>query len=96
MPFYPIVVTDIQTTSGTVTLTAEERTVLEARLTAAEEAAHLMRIGQQAKVFVDQNGERVEFNLIKAPDLRAYILELRLLLGKSTGIRGPLIPTVRR
>lgn len=93
MPYLPLVVTINGNTPSTV-LTEEERTILTSRLKAAEEAEHLARLGQQARVFVDQNGERVEFNLIKATDLRAYILDLKVKLGLPTGISGPMRPWV--
>lgn len=70
-------------------LTEEERTLYNTRLTSAEGALHNLMIGEQAKVFVDQNGERVEFTQASAPRLRAYIAELRTLLGKQT-ISGPM------
>lgn len=76
----------------TRTLTAEEKTIYQTRLTAAEEAFHTLRLGGQPKVVVDQNGERVEFTVARTNDLRAYILELQTLLGLPTGIVGPMKP----
>lgn len=70
-------------------LSATEITLYTTRLTEAESALHNLLMGQQAKVFVDQNGERVEFTAASAPRLRAYIAELKSLLGKTT-ISGPL------
>ncbi len=63
-------------------LTAEETTLYTARLTEAQDALHKLMIGQSARVFVDQNGERVEFTATSSARLRAYIQELKLLLGK--------------
>jgi hypothetical protein len=51
-------------------------------LTAAEKLAdaktqyHLLVTGQQAKVYVDQNGERVEFTTANRGALLAYIQKL--------------------
>lgn len=72
------------------TLTPEERTLYETRLTEAVTALHDLRLGKQARTFVDQNGERVEFSVANAGRLQSYIIELKALLGKPTGIAGPL------
>lgn len=63
-------------------LTAEQRTTYETRLTSAEDALHNLMIGESARVFVDQNGERVEYAVANANRLRSYIYELKLALGK--------------
>jgi len=73
-----------------MSLTTEQRTLYETRLADAETAYHDLRLGKQARVFVDQNGERVEFAVANAGRLQAYITELKSLLGKPTGITGPL------
>jgi len=73
-----------------MTLTPEERTLLAGRLAEAEQSLHELMIGQQARVFVDQNGERVEYSMASADRLRAYIASLKQLLGLRTGIAGPL------
>lgn len=75
-----------------MTLTAAERVTYQTRLSEAETAMHQLQLGQQARVFVDQNGERVEFNLNSVASLRAYIMELRIGLGLPTGIVGPMRP----
>lgn len=72
------------------TLTIEQRALYESRLTVAETAFHDLRLGKSARVFVDQNGERVEFAVANASRLQAYILELKMLLGKPSGTPGPL------
>ena len=77
-------------------LTTEERDLYTARLVEAETALHKLAIGQTPRVFVDQNGERVEFNLNSLSQLRAYIMELKLLLGKPLGIVGPMKPWMVR
>lgn len=74
----------------TTTLTPEQVVLYTARLTTAEEAYHELRLGRTARTFVDQNGERVEFSVANADRLRAYIMELKGLLGLPTGIVGPL------
>jgi hypothetical protein len=73
-----------------MTLTAEETTLYESRLADAEQAYHDLRCGKSARVFVDQNGERVEFAVANAGRLQAYIIELKKALGKPTGLSGPL------
>lgn len=74
----------------TTTLTAEEKALYTKRLREAEDALHSLRIGGQARVVVDQNGERVEFSVANRGELRSYVLELRKMLGLGTGIVGPL------
>lgn len=59
---------------------------LEEKLSDAEAKYHSLMTGGLAKVFVDQNGERIEYNATSAPRLAAYILELnRLIGGVSSG-----------
>lgn len=70
-------------------LTAEEIALCTARLTEAETALHNLMMGQNARTFVDQNGERVEFTAANAGRLRAYIYELKLKLGQI-GMAGPM------
>lgn len=65
-------------------LSAAERTVYEERLLDAESALHNLMTGQSARVFVDQNGERVEYAVPHAARLRAYINELKIKLGKES------------
>lgn len=72
------------------TLTPEQRTLYETRLADAESSYHDLRTGKAARVFVDQNGERVEFAVANAARLQAYIMELNSLLGRSSGIPGPM------
>jgi len=57
---------------------------LQDRLTAAEDAYHSLMIGQSARVFVDQNGERVEYTPASAPRLAQYIQDLKRQLGTVT------------
>ena len=74
------------------TLSPEQQALYETRLNDAEEAMHKLATGQAARVFVDQNGERVEFNPQSMAQLRGYIMQLRVKLGWPTGIIGPASP----
>jgi hypothetical protein len=70
-------------------LTTEETVTYTARLLDAENQLHKLLTNQAARVFVDQNGERVEFQATSPDKLRAYILELRVKLGKQV-VSGPM------
>lgn len=63
-------------------LTAEETVTYTERLEEAETALHRLMTGNAARVYVDQNGERVEYFKADSAKLRAYIYELKLALGK--------------
>ena len=71
-------------------LSDEDRVLYTARLKEAEAALHQVSLGGGVRTFVDQNGERVEYNAANRAGLRAYIIELKLALGLPTGIIGPL------
>jgi hypothetical protein len=73
-----------------MTLSAEDRALYETRLKEAEQAMHELAIGQSARVFVDQNGERVEYAFTDVSRLRGYILSLKSALGKPLGLGGPI------
>lgn len=73
------------------TLTPEQRAALEAKLAAAETAYHNLILGGQARVIVDQNGERVEFSAANSARLAAYIADLKRQLGTGCS-SGPLRP----
>lgn len=62
---------------------------LQTWLTDAETAYHALLTGVSARVVVDQNGERVEYTAANRAALKAYIDELRGLLGLKT-ITGPM------
>jgi hypothetical protein len=49
---------------------------LAEQLSEAQAAYHRLQIGEAPLVYVDQNGERVEYNRTTAPRLAAYISEL--------------------
>ena len=72
-----------------MTLTPEDRTRYLGYLNEAEEALHRLSLGGMARVYVDQNGERVEFTASNTARLRAYVLELKVKLGQETGVIGP-------
>ena len=65
------------------------RALLEERLRDAEKKYHALMTGSQVKVFVDQNGERMEYNAASALQLGKYIAELKRQLGIG-GASGPL------
>ena len=71
-------------------LTDIERATYVTRLAEAEQAYHDFRMGNSARVFVDQNGERIEYAATNINGLRAYIMELKGLLGLPSGIVGPM------
>lgn len=53
----------------------------QAELNEARTAYHQLQTGQATRVFVDQNGERVEFIGARSTDLLSYIRELERALG---------------
>lgn len=71
-------------------------TVLQQQLTDAKRAYHELQTGRAVRVFVDQNGERVEYTAASAPRLATYIrqLEQAVQTGNcnifSGGRRGPI------
>jgi len=50
---------------------------LQEKLAEAEEAYHELMIGNKAKVYVDRNGERVEYSATSAGKLQQYISFLK-------------------
>lgn len=60
---------------------------LEDQLADAKAQYHLLVTGQAAKVYVDQNGERVEYVAARASVLAAYIssLERKIAGGNTLG-----------
>jgi hypothetical protein len=62
-----------------------------AQLNEARAAFHNLMMGGAAVVYVDQNGERVEYRASNAKDLSNYILRLETLLGIDTRrVMGPM------
>ena len=74
-----------------VTLTTVERAQYTIWLTEARAAYHNLATGRMARVFVDQNGERIEYAVGNKNTLAAYINYLEQLLGLGTP-SGPLHP----
>lgn len=62
---------------------------LQAWLTDAEEKYHMLATGQMARVYVDQNGERIEYSAGNRNFLAAYIQDLKRQLGLLT-VTGPM------
>lgn len=58
-------------------------------LAEAEAAYHQLLTGRAVKVVVDQNGERLEFQVGRKGDLAAYIEKLKLDVAGTTPC-GPL------
>lgn len=71
-------------------LTAERRALLTERLAGAEEAQYQLVTGGMARVFVDQNGERIEYAASNLAGLTKYIFLLKTQLGMS--VSGPISP----
>ena len=58
------------------------------QLADAQDKYHKLQTGQLARVFVDQNGERVEFTAANRQALYRYILSLQAIIaGDSTAAR---------
>ncbi len=62
-------------------LTSTERTIYQARLDAARIAYDKIMTGASIKMFIDQNGERVEYNPANLTLLAQYIRELEEMLN---------------
>lgn len=71
-------------------LTAEERATLTGYLSEAKAALHKLMLGGSARVFVDQNGERVEFTAANRDSLKSYIADLESQLGITGKTPGPM------
>lgn len=56
----------------------------QAQLDEAKAARHKLVTGQLARVFMDQNGERVEFVATNIAQLDAYIRQLETELAPTT------------
>lgn len=65
-------------------------TLLE-QLAEARDAYHRLMTGQSVRVFVDQNGERIEYNSTNSSRLASYIADLERKVGEVTAGRlGPM------
>ena len=61
----------------------------EEKLLDAEAQLHLLLTGQAPVVFVDQNGERVEYRPANASRLQAYVASLKTAIA-ATPRPGPM------
>jgi N-formylglutamate amidohydrolase len=61
-------------------------------LAQAELEYHNLMTGLKPRVYVDQNGERIEYTAANVGRLRQYITELKGLLDSSIKQTGPLRP----
>lgn len=71
-------------------MTEAEKLALEADLADAKKQYHLLLTGQQARVYVDQNGERVEFTSANRGALLKYIDSIERKLAGSSRPSGPM------
>ena len=58
----------------------------------AKSALHDLLVGRSARVFVDQNGERIEYTAANRGALRTYVQELEQAIAAEQGTKktGPL------
>ncbi len=61
---------------------------LKALLDDAQAAYHALQTGQQPRVFVDQNGERVEYTVANRLSLLAYIKTLQSQIAGQASCTG--------
>lgn len=61
-------------------------------LVEAEAAYHKLMTGTLARVFVDQNGERVEYVSANASKLAAYIQSLKDIIAGADACKAPMRP----
>lgn len=71
-------------------LTTEQKAAIQKLLDDARLKYHALTVGGSARVIVDQNGERIEFNTTNSTRLLAYIRELELQLAETPRSRGPI------
>jgi len=60
------------------------------KLDDAKAQYHLLMTGQQARVYVDQNGERVEYTAANRSSLLAYIQRLEQKIAGTDRPSGPM------
>jgi hypothetical protein len=63
---------------------------LQEQLDDARKQLHLLLTGQAARVFVDQNGERVEYVTARAADLQKHIQRLEAAVEVRPASAGPM------
>ncbi len=71
-------------------MTEAEKLALEADLADARKQYHLLLTGQQARVYVDQNGERLEFTSANRGALSQYIAGIERKLAGGSRPSGPM------
>lgn len=57
---------------------------LQSRLAEAEQAYHEFQMGRTPRVFVDQNGERIEYSATNIRSLAAYISALKFQISGAS------------
>lgn len=67
-------------------MTDEEILTLKGKIFEAETAYHKLMLGLLPRVFVDQNGERVEFTTATRGGLYNYIASLKALLPGAEAV----------
>lgn len=67
-----------------MSLSPEELQQLVVKITEAEAEYHNLLVGNKPRVFVDQNGERVEFVSANANKLYVYIQSMKALRDANT------------
>ena len=65
---------------------------LKEQLADAQKQYHLLVTGQAARVYVDQNGERVEYVAANSSRLQQYIARLEGKIAEAAGASGPSGP----
>lgn len=73
-------------------LTPAQRQQYTEWLLAAEKSYHSLTVGGSVRVFVDQNGERIEYSAVNSSKLLAYINGLRSMLGQCPFIPFDVVP----
>lgn len=68
-------------------MTAEEIAEVKAKIKQAEKAQHALYTGTAARVFVDQNGERVEYFKADLSALSKYIADLKASLPGAAPVK---------
>lgn len=58
------------------------------KLVEAEDALHKLTTGQAVRMFVDQNGERIEFTMTNVGRLRSYVAELKNSIAGVVPVTG--------
>lgn len=62
---------------------------LQEQLNDAKASLHMLLTGRQARVFVDQNGERIEYTAANSAKLSQYVASLEQKVGTGSSL-GPM------